>query len=78
MKQFYLVFINGYEEPVPVNGVNHQIFNDVLSIFDEEENISALFLKDHWRGFVVDYVTPCEHDHSHDLPSINQPNTSGH
>lgn len=76
MRKFYLVFLTGHEEPAMIPGENQIVTDNNLSITDENGNLAGYFPAGMWQGFVIEHLAPC--DHTNDLPSLHQPNTSGH
>lgn len=76
MDKYYLVFINGQENAIPIPGADHSVEDDSLSIVCEHGNLIAFFPADKWNGFMIDYVDS-EEDFT-ELPDTNPNTTHGH
>lgn len=77
MDKYYLVFVNGQENTVPIPGADHTIENDTLSIICEHGSLIAYFPKDKWNGFMIDHIDLSEDDIP-ELPNNTPHSNHGH
>lgn len=79
MNKYYFVFLHGQQEPIPVMGESHNVFDGVLVIHNKDEQTIGYFPKDNWNGFTVEHVDLEDMEEEETaLPSFGTISNHGH